>query len=139
VSLDAGTRETFAKIKGLDLFDKVCDNLVRYSSKGPVRLKYIILPGLNDNEADIDGFVALCVRLKATAVDVTRELSDMAQFGGHTIGMIARMLDGLQVSGIKASAMDTAYAGAPDDVRRIEEKLAELRSARIAFAPRGGA
>jgi hypothetical protein len=52
VSLDSGTRETFKKIKGVDLFEKVCENLKRYKTAavGFVMPKYIVIPGINDNE-----------------------------------------------------------------------------------------
>ncbi len=56
-SLDAGTPETYKKIKGADLLNKVVDNLKKYPlEKANLRLKYIFLEGLNDNETDIDGF-----------------------------------------------------------------------------------
>ncbi len=56
-SLDAGTRETYKKVKGLDTFDKVIANLKKYPLKDVnFRLKYIFLEGINDNEKDIDGF-----------------------------------------------------------------------------------
>jgi pyruvate-formate lyase-activating enzyme len=59
-SVDAGTRETFKKIKGLDVFDKVRDNIIRYGkASGDMRLKYILFDGLNDNKEDIDGFLQL--------------------------------------------------------------------------------
>jgi len=56
-SLDAGTRETFQKIKQVDRFDKVVENLKRYPlDKTRFSIKYIFLEGINDNETDIDGF-----------------------------------------------------------------------------------
>jgi len=125
-SIDAGTRDTFARIKGVDLFDTVCENLARYSLDGFVHLKYIILPGLNDNEADVDGFVDLCSRINARAVDITRDTNKISPFEDHTIRMVARMLAGLHEHGVKASALDNAFGATPDDQGRIEENLAEL-------------
>jgi molybdenum cofactor biosynthesis enzyme MoaA len=134
-SLDAGTRETFARIKGVDLFDKVCDNLRRYSADGLVHLKYIVLPGINDGDADINGFIALCERLKIRAVDITRDMDRMDAFSDRTIFTIARMLDELQKLGVKATAPDNAFDATPDDQRRIEERLLELKRAHSATAP----
>ena len=57
VSVDAGTRETFKKIRGVDMFDKVRTNVARYIENGQVNVKYIILPGLNDDDENINGFV----------------------------------------------------------------------------------
>ncbi len=56
-SIDAGTPETYKKIKGADCLNKVIANLKKYPlEKANLRLKYIFLEGLNDNETDIDGF-----------------------------------------------------------------------------------
>jgi hypothetical protein len=134
-SIDAGTRETFAKIKGVDLFDRVCENLARYSLDGPVYPKYIVLPGVNDNERDVAGFIDLCGCLKIKAVAISRNWRCMDPFGHHTIDAVAYMLDELQRQGVMASLLDEAYSSAPGCQRRIEERLAELRSASQAPRP----
>ena len=68
-SLDAGTRETFQKIKRNDRFDKVVENLKRYpTSKTKLLLKYIFLEGVNDNEIDIDGFYEIVKEVSATVM-----------------------------------------------------------------------
>ncbi|MCL1831442.1 MAG: radical SAM protein [Oscillospiraceae bacterium] len=60
VSMDAGTRETFKTVKKLDSWNKVVANLKKYPvQKAGLTLKYIMLKGVNDNEADIDGFYDL--------------------------------------------------------------------------------
>jgi molybdenum cofactor biosynthesis enzyme MoaA len=59
VSIDAGTPETYRKIKGVDGFGQVCANIKRYSECGTVILKYIMFEGVNVNDADIGGFYAL--------------------------------------------------------------------------------
>jgi len=43
VSIDAGTRETFYLVQGIDAFERVVDNLRKYSTdkKGNLYLKYI--------------------------------------------------------------------------------------------------
>jgi molybdenum cofactor biosynthesis enzyme MoaA len=126
-SIDAGTPETFARIKGVNLFDKVCENLYRYSLDGLVHLKYIILPGINDDDADIDGFIALCERLKIRDVDITRDMDRLDAFSDRTICTIARMLDELQRLGIKATAPDNTFDATPNDKLRLEERLRELK------------
>lgn len=77
VSIDCGTRETFKKIKGVDLFEKVCENLRKYSDAGVlIKLKYILLNSVNDNDDDIDGFVRLCRKIKPFSVHLTRDLHE---------------------------------------------------------------
>ncbi|MCL2399092.1 MAG: radical SAM protein, partial [Defluviitaleaceae bacterium] len=55
ISIDAGTRKTFQKIKGLDMYEKVVNNLLEYRKYGDIDLKYVIIPGVNDNDEDING------------------------------------------------------------------------------------
>lgn len=60
VSIDAGTREMYAKIKGVDQFHKVIENFKKYydrsRDKSRVSLKYILTAD-NCSEAEIDSFV----------------------------------------------------------------------------------
>jgi len=126
VSIDAGTRGTFAKVKGVDFFDKVCANLVRYSLDGFVHLKYIVLPGVNDGELDMEGFIDLCRRLKVRVVDVSRDMHDTTPFCDRTIDMIARLLIELQKLGVRALAQDYSFSEKVGEQQRIGERLAEL-------------
>lgn len=65
-SMDCGTAETFRIIKGVDFYDAVVENLRRYgASGGCITLKYILLPGINDNDADAEGFIRLASELGA--------------------------------------------------------------------------
>jgi wyosine [tRNA(Phe)-imidazoG37] synthetase (radical SAM superfamily) len=56
LSIDSGTPSTWRAVKGVDNFDAVTDNLVKYyngsARPGQITLKYIVLPGTNDNLAD---------------------------------------------------------------------------------------
>jgi pyruvate-formate lyase-activating enzyme len=128
-SIDAGTRETFKKIKGVDLFDKVCENLGKYSADGFVHLKYIVLPGVNDSDADIEGFVDLCGRLKIRAVDIVRDLHNLNAFGPHTLNAVVRMLNELQRLGVDTSGSNYALSAIPSDWMLIEKKLGEIKNA----------
>lgn len=60
ISIDSGCRETFRKIKTVDMFDNVVENLKRYV-KLPIllRLKYIIVRGYNDNIDEISKYITL--------------------------------------------------------------------------------
>jgi pyruvate-formate lyase-activating enzyme len=92
VSVDAGTSETFANVKGVDCFWIVCENLLRYAESGPVELKYIVLPGLNDNVADLDGFMDLCVRTNARLVILSRDLRKMEKSDAAAVERILPLL-----------------------------------------------
>ncbi|GHV53565.1 hypothetical protein FACS1894216_11800 [Synergistales bacterium] len=72
ISLDAGTRETFQKIRGVDCFEKVISNIRRYKETSErsdcISIKYIILEGLNDNRIDIDCFVNIASELQVKVI-----------------------------------------------------------------------
>ena len=64
VSIDSGTTETFKKVRGIDLFYKVRDNLKKYREySSNILLKYIILSE-NCQKKDLDGFIELCKEIK---------------------------------------------------------------------------
>ena len=58
VSVDSGSKEMHEKIKQVKSHDKVWKNLKRYAShqKDPnaVKVKFILIPGLNDSKEEID-------------------------------------------------------------------------------------
>ena len=64
VSVDAGTKETHQKIKQCTSYDKVWENLNKYSNictyKPLLLAKYIILKNINDNKEEICLFIDKC-------------------------------------------------------------------------------
>lgn len=77
LSIDAGTSETWYKVKGVDNFDTVVDNLVKYSQRSirpeQITLKYIILPGINDNLNDYQAVIEIMKRLKIKKLIISRD------------------------------------------------------------------
>lgn len=61
ISLDAGTKETFYKIKKVDAFDAVIQNikLLREKIHAQISLKYIIIKGVNDNKEELEKFLLI--------------------------------------------------------------------------------
>lgn len=57
-SIDSGTKSTYAKIRGADLYDKVISNLIRYRNSGTncLWLKYVVTDS-NRTDDDMWGFV----------------------------------------------------------------------------------
>lgn len=74
-SLDAGTPETFRKVKGVNeqLYWRVIDNLIQYGTHGVVEAKYIFLTDVNDNKEDVEGFIAACEKIKPVAIHIARD------------------------------------------------------------------
>lgn len=81
VSIDAGTKQTYRKIKRVDVFEKVVENIKRYASKGTERnevsLKYIIIPTINDNLKEFKNFLKIAkdVGVKNIIIDVDARYS----------------------------------------------------------------
>ena len=77
ISVDAGTRETYEKIKLVKTYDTVCENLGKYAAaQGDQRhylcSKFIIVPDYNDNENEIELWLKKSRELgiKQVAIDI---------------------------------------------------------------------
>lgn len=76
ISLDSGNRNLYKKIKRVDCFDLVKNNIKMYSSDDYSRnntfLKYIVIPKINDNKRDFKQFlkIALECNIKGIKIDV---------------------------------------------------------------------
>lgn len=80
LSLDSGTRETYQKIKKVDCFDDVVNNLKIYTdatdnAKNNIILKFILVDCVNDNIQEINKFfdVVLSLGVKNVRLDVDFE------------------------------------------------------------------
>lgn len=67
ISIDSGTRETYKKIKTVDKFDDLVENLKQYV-KLPIllRLKYILVRGINDNKEELSKYIDLMKEIGIT-------------------------------------------------------------------------
>jgi uncharacterized Fe-S cluster-containing radical SAM superfamily protein len=90
ISIDAGTPETFAKIKGADCFEKVVKTLKKYRG-GNICLKFILMGGVNDNKADVNGFIELAANL-ACPVVLARNERDRGNMNIHELEMALHFL-----------------------------------------------
>lgn len=67
ISIDAGTRETYKKIKTVDKFEDLISNLKKYV-KLPIllRLKYILVRGVNDTKEELESYINLMKEIGIT-------------------------------------------------------------------------
>lgn len=73
ISVDAGTAETYKKVKGMDVFDKVLTNIRAYKAKGGrMYLKYILLPE-NSGKNDLDSFLSFCADINVDKIQISRD------------------------------------------------------------------
>lgn len=81
VSPDSGTRETYYKIKRVDKFNDVWNNLAKYSKfckktgYKPLRIKYIVIPGINDNRNEFKSFYEKCQKVGNCKIEISLEYS----------------------------------------------------------------
>lgn len=79
VSLDCGSSETFERIKRVNKFNDVVNNLKRYikNSKYPnILIKYIFLREINDNKEEIDKFLNLIKSMDLRLVCIELDFND---------------------------------------------------------------
>jgi len=78
ISIDSGTPETWYKVKGVNNFNEVVNNITKYSKStnnqyGGITFKYIILPGMNDNINDYYGVIKIMKDLKLLKIRISRD------------------------------------------------------------------
>ena len=112
VSIDAGTRETFQRVKGADAFESVRENLKKYRRLGAsIDIKFIFLPGVNDTEEDVDGFVALAKEVGVREIGISRNFEDgFSSLQKHTLNMIQRMIVSAQEDEIPVSVFSPFFS-----------------------------
>ncbi len=83
ISPDSGDRNTYKKIKRVDEFNHVIENLKKYNEKTDTNSilssKYIIIPEVNDNIKDVDLWFQTCLdaKLKYVAIDMESSFLQM--------------------------------------------------------------
>lgn len=112
-SVDAGGPETYARIKGVDRWEKMLENVRRYKQAPFLALnpKYLFVPGINDTEEDILGFADVCAEWNVDFVTpVFSFLSDEYSDSSHAKQMFKLMVDRLAEHNIFTANVDTLYS-----------------------------
>ena len=79
ISVDSGSKETFIKIKRVDLYDLVWENIRKYASvqirTDSVKTKFILIPDVNSSEEEIDLWLKKSIEagIKHVAFDIESE------------------------------------------------------------------
>jgi uncharacterized Fe-S cluster-containing radical SAM superfamily protein len=121
ISIDAGTRETFKQVKGNDRFEYVLEHLRKYPvHRTSLRLKYVFIEDMNDNETDIDGFYEIAKEHNATII----LSSDLSKLWTPKMRELAtRIINKAKSDGIKISSGSSYLNRA--DVKFVNEVYAE--------------
>ena len=118
LSMDAGLPETWKKVKGVDNFEQVVSNLVKYhntaAAAGKIRLKYIVLPGINDTWEDYVSFVNIAKLLKVENVQISRDYMNRVSMSPEErtvlVSAAAYLLALCQKSGVPVFLPDIDYS-----------------------------
>jgi len=119
LSIDCGTRETWRDVKGVDNFDEVIANLMRYSSicsrPDQIRLKYIVLPNVNSYREDYMEVIMLMKRLKIKHLTIASDMRYVYTMSGdqkeELVACVGYMLALLNKYGLKYSTISMPGAG----------------------------
>lgn len=90
ISLDSSCSETFKKIKQVDAFEKVCENIKKYShaangNTSDIIIKYILVPGYNDNIKEIKNFFKLLNKLGISTVALDIEVKYAMKYNNKDV------------------------------------------------------
>lgn len=104
VSIDAGTPETYAAVRGVNqkVYHTVHRNLEKYAEIGRhcVELQYIVLPGTNMDDKNIDGFCQFAKGI-CDSVLISRDRNNFKELDRNTISSIDDLRCKLKSIGIK--------------------------------------
>jgi hypothetical protein len=125
LSVDAGTRGTWHRIKGFDNFGKVIGNLAKYrescSRGGQITLKYIVLPGVNDGPDDYAGAVAIMKALGTPHLTLARDYRTKYGQGEEDrealLAAAARLVFALSKNGLSCDL----FTFAPSERERVRD------------------
>ena len=118
VDMDSGTPETFALVKGKDVFHTVLSNLIEYRKYGQVVMKYIIIPGVNDSDDDISGTINILKRLNITFLRLSYDFRTKI---GLTLYSLSKFTRKLIDNGITPVIKD--FALTLDELNELEIQL----------------
>lgn len=95
ISLDCGCNKTYKKIKQVNAFYSVIETIKAYSNanRNNIILKYIIIPGFNDNINEIDRFLAIVKKYNITNVALDIELKYAQKYNNNVSPHIYMLVD----------------------------------------------
>ena len=90
ISLDSATEKVYKKIKRVDAFKIVCNNIEKYVSAAGeysqnIIIKYVIVPGFNDSVFEISKFFKLMKKLKVKTVAVDIEVGYARKYDNKNV------------------------------------------------------
>jgi len=125
ISLDAGTRETYNKIKGMDVFITVCENIKRYANCGAkIYIKYIVLPQ-NCEDIDIHGFMNEVLKIKnnVSCLILSSDIHKTSSHSDEQINGAAKLISAAKQFGINTTIYPTYTSTEIKNINLIAESF----------------
>jgi len=126
VSIDSGTPETYARIKGRNLHDKVWRHVRQYAVGGTdLIVKYILMDG-NNTEGEVTAFVRNCVDGGVKSIHIAANDRDLQAdaISGQTLKAAALLQVLAQRAGIRATVMAGYFQKYTSHVHALAASLA---------------
>lgn len=117
ISIDAGCEKTYKKIKGVNAYKKVLENMKKYSEAntnnyGLMTSKYIIIPNINDNRKEIDLWIDSVINAggKWLALDIEDVWykTNRATISSYYLDLVNYVLDKAKSLNMKVELYDRA-------------------------------
>ena len=114
ISIDAGCRETYKRIKTVDKFEDLVENLKKYAQL-PIllRLKYILVRGYNDNKEELQKYINLMKEVGITNSELMIDQCDSEFLSGgefkipdYYYDLFRFYIDECEKNGIKATVWE---------------------------------
>jgi sulfatase maturation enzyme AslB (radical SAM superfamily) len=123
ISVDAGTHDTYERLRGVDAFEKVCENIKRYTKCGNVRIKYILLKDINDNDNDWQGVIDFLHSIKHNELEIATDSVKTIhnERNREILPGLARFMRTLRAENIEPAKVD--FYLCPDDVKELRTLL----------------
>lgn len=97
ISIDSGDKNTYKKIKQVNEYRHVYDNIKKYNEKAAegsmVCSKYVIIPNVNDNFEDVDLWLKACFDAKLKHLAIDMESSYLQMFPKRIPEVIPKLIE----------------------------------------------
>ena len=128
ISLDSADRELYKKIKQQDSFDKVVENIKKYVSvQSPdnydgIRVKYIILPGINSDNKDLEKWLKLVKSLGVNHIILDFETVWFFKYRNEIPDKFIKMLFNVKKRAKQLNIKLSFYSHAMQALKDFDEK-----------------
>ncbi len=127
VSPDAGSKDTYKKIKRVNAFNKVMDNLKKYNEKtkgdSVLVTKYIFVPEINDNRKEVDLFFDACQKRNLKNISLDFESGFLTMYPKRIPEMVPQLIKHLQQRGENSGINVTLEANAAILLNNLDNNI----------------